>query len=256
MKTTLLSAICAIAATAVLYAGQQAQSQPAAPQTIWQSASRDSQTLLPLSGTWRADYEKVDSKVMQVLTIDGSAASKSPDADAAQTLFGDKSAGFVAALAAPGAFPLAAVRDIKTFSTGTLEVSFKLVSGATDQTAGIVFNLQPDGSYTYARYNTKDGKVAVWKFEKGERTVLQHGEVHEQLPLNQWHTLQVTVMPDYTRKGAVVAATVKGTTLAVRHTLPTPVEGRLGVWTKTDSVTSFKHFVVGGQHAAHRIVRK
>lgn len=253
MKTTLLSAICAIAATAVVYAGQQAQSQPVTRETIWQPVSQNFQTLLPLSGTWRADYEKVDSKLVQVLTIDGTAASRAPDADAARTLFGEKSAAFVAATAAPGAFPLAAVRDVKTYSTGTLEVTFKLVSGATDQTAGIVFNLQPDGSYTYARYNTKDGNVAVWKFEKGERTVLQHGEVHQQLPLNQWHTLQVTIMPDYTRTGAVVSASVKGTTLAVRHTLPSPVEGRLGVWTKADSVTSFKAFVVGG-HGAHRIV--
>ena len=129
---------------------------------------------------------------MQVLTIDGTAASKAPDADAARTLFGDKSAGFVTALAAPGAFPLAVARDVKDFPAGTLEVSFKLVSGATDQTAGIVFGLQPNGSYIYARYNTKDGNVAVWKFENGERTVLQHGEVHQQLSLNQWHTLQVT----------------------------------------------------------------
>jgi hypothetical protein len=144
------------------------------------------------------------------------------------------------------------VRDLKSFVAGSLEVSFKLVSGATDQTAGIVFGLQPDGSYTYARYNTKDGNVAVWKFENGERAVLQHGEVHQQLPLNQWHTLQVNIMADYTRKGAVVSAAVKGTTLAVRHTLPAPVQGRVGVWTKTDSVTSFKEFVAPGGHVMHR----
>jgi hypothetical protein len=252
MTRTLLSAIVAIAATAVVYAGQQAQSQTPAPQSILQSANKNVLVLVPVSGTWTADYEKYDTKLVQVLTIDGTAAAKAPDADAARTLFSDKSAGFVAALAAPGAFPLAVVRDIKTFPAGTLEVSFKLVSGATDQTAGIVFGLQPDGSYTYARYNTKDGNVAVWKFENGERTVLQHGEVHQQLPLNQWHTLQVTISTDYTRKGAVVAAAVKGSTLGVRHTLPAPVEGRVGVWTKTDSVTSFKDFVTTGHHAAHR----
>jgi hypothetical protein len=245
MTRTLISAIVAIAATAVVYAGQQAAPHRA-PQLIWESANKNFQVLVPVSGTWNADYEKYDTKVVQVLTIDGTAAPKAPDADAARTLFADQSVGFVAALAAPGAFPLAVERDVKTFPAGTLEVSFKLVSGATDQTAGIVFGLQPDGSYTYARYNTKDGNVAVWKFENGERTVLQHGDVHEQLPLNQWHTLQVTVT------GAVVSAAVKGSTLTARHTLPAPVQGRVGVWTKTDSVTSFKEFVVAGRHLVHR----
>ena len=247
MTRKLISAIVAVAATAVVYAGQQAAPQEPAPRIAFQSANKNVMVLVPVSGTWTADYEKYDTKIVQVLTIDGAAKPKAPDADAARTLFGDKSAGFVAALAAPGAFPLAVARDIKTFPAGTLEVSFKLVSGATDQTAGIVFGLQPDGSYTYARYNTKDGNVAVWKFENGERTVLQHGEVHEQLPLNQWHTLQVSVT------GAVVSAAVKGSALAVRHTLPAPVEGRVGVWTKTDSVTSFKDFATtGGHHLVHR----
>jgi hypothetical protein len=245
MTRTLISAIVAIAATAVVYAGQQVT--PQEPATRFQTASQNFQVLVPVSGTWTADYEKYDTKVVQVLTIDGTAAPKAPDADAARALFADQSAGFVKALAAPGAFPLAVARDIKTFPAGRLEVSFKLVSGATDQTAGIVFGLQPDGSYTYARYNTKDGNVAVWKFENGERTVLQHGEVHQQLPLNQWHTLQLSVT------GAVVSAAVKGSTLAVRHTLPAPVQGRVGVWTKTDSVTSFKDFTsTGGHHVVHR----
>ena len=258
MTRPLISAIVAIAATAVVYAGQQATTTPPlvhAPESIWQTANKNILVLVPVSGTWQADYEKSGEKMMQVLTIDGTAAAKAPDADAARTLFTDKAAGFVASLAAPGAFPLAVARDIPNFPAGALEVTFKLVSGATDQTAGIVFGLQPDGSYTYARYNTKDGNVAVWKFEKGERTVLQHGEVHQQLPLNQWHTLQVTISTDPTRTGAVVTASVKGTTLAVRHTLPAPVQGRVGVWTKADSVTSFKDFVTGGHHAPHRFVR-
>jgi len=252
MTRTLVSAIVAIAATAVVYAGQQAPPHVQAPASIWTSANKNVLVLVPVSGTWSADYEKTGDKVVQVLTIDGTAAAKAPDAEAARTLFEDKSAGFVTALAAPGAFPLAVARDAKTFSTGRLEVSFKLVSGATDQTAGIVFGLKPDGSYTYARYNTKDGNVAVWKFENGARTVLQHGEVHQQLPLKEWHTLQVEISPDVTRKGAVVNASVKGTTLAVRHTLSAPVEGRVGVWTKTDSVTSFKEFVGTGHHLTHR----
>ena len=189
------------------------------------------QFLVPVSGTWRAEIEDG----VRVLTINGEAERTAPDAAAVQGLFGAAAPGVVAALAAPGAFPLAVARDVTNFPGGRLQVQFKLVAGATDQTAGIVFNLKPDGSYTYARYNTKDGNVAVWKFEHGARTVLQHGELHEQLAKNEWHTLEVRVA------GAVVTATANGK-LPVSHTLPGPVSGRVGLWTKTDSVTAVRRF--------------
>ena len=112
---------------------------------------------------------------------------------AGRELFPHATQTFLANGLAPGAFPLAIWRDVASFSNGTLRVQFKLVAGATDQNAGIEFNLKPDGSYLYARYNTKDGNVAVWKFENGARTVLTHGAEHEQLPLNVWHTLDVQV---------------------------------------------------------------
>jgi len=199
--------------------------------------------LVPVSGTWNADYETLPTHVNQVLTIDGAVERKAPDAKAAATIFPDGATGFVTALAAPGAFPLAVVRDIKEFKAGKLSVQFKLVGGATDQTAGILFNLRPDGSYTYARYNTKDGNVAVWKFENGARTVLMHGAAHEQLPLNVWHTLDVEV------NGLTVTATANGR-LSVIHKLDAPVSGRVGVWTKVDSVTTFRLFQTSG-HGHH-----
>lgn len=187
--------------------------------------------MVPVSGTWNAEI----ADGVRVLTINGEAARTAPDSAAAHSLFGADAPGFVAALAAPGAFPLAVARDVRDFRAGRLRVQFKIISGATDQTAGIVFNLKPDGRYTYARYNTKDGNVAVWKFENGERTALQHGVLHEQLARGVWHTLEVTVT------GRTIVATVNGK-LTVSHTLPGPVSGRVGLWTKTDSVTAFRQF--------------
>jgi hypothetical protein len=219
----------ACAATLSAGAAQLTQTRPGA------TGPARPEVLIPLSGTWTADYE--DAR--QILTVQGAGERKAPDAEAAATLFGAAGgATMVKSLADPGAFTIAVARSVKDFRDGQISVRFKLVAGATDQTAGIVFNLKPDGSYTYARYNTKDGNVAIWKFENGARTVLTHGEAHEQLPLNTWQTLTVSV------KGPDVAASAHGGKLTVKHTLPAPVSGRVGVWTKNDSVTSFRDYMV------------
>jgi hypothetical protein len=132
-------------------------------------------------------------------------------------------------------FPLAAVRGIDNFSEGVLSVKFKLIAGESDQIAGIAFGISPRAEYYYARYNTKDGNAALWRFENGARRRLLDGAAHEQLPLDTWHELRVEV------RGTRVTTTVNGK-LRIEHTLPAPVFGRVGFYTKRDSVTAFKEF--------------
>jgi hypothetical protein len=134
-------------------------------------------------------------------------------------------------------FPLAAVRGVNDFGGGVLSVKFKLVAGESDQIAGIAFGITPMSEYYYARYNTKDGNVAIWRFETDARRRLVEGTTHLQLPLNTWHDLRVEV------RGTRVAASVNDT-LRVEHLLPAPVSGRVGFYTKRDSVTAFKAFAV------------
>ena len=189
----------------------------------------------PLIGLWRTG---MDAGVATI-TIDGTAAPK-PSDEHASRYFGAASAGFMTAAATPTIFPLAAASATRAFAAGQLQVEFKLLAGATDQTAGIAFNLRPDHSYLYARYNTKDGNVAVWKYEKGERTVLAHGELHEQLPFGVWHTLTVNVT------GRSVTASVNNR-FRVSHVIDRDVTGGVGLWTKPDSVTAFRRFVATSQ---------
>lgn len=134
-------------------------------------------------------------------------------------------------------FPLAAVSGVKDFSNGVLRVQFKLIGGESDQTAGLAFGITPKNEYYYARYNTKDGDVALWQFVNGDRKRILHGTKHLQLPLNTWHELTVEV------RGTKVIATVNDT-LRLEHTLPAPVSGRVGFWTKRDSISAFKGFSV------------
>ena len=134
-------------------------------------------------------------------------------------------------------FPLALIRDVHEFRDGVLMVKFNLIAGESDQIAGLAFGVTPQSEYYYARYNTKDGNVALWRFEGSERRRLVDGTGHLQLPLNSWHDLRVEV------RGTKVIASVAGK-LRIEHTLPAPVSGRVGFYTKRDSVTAFKAFKV------------
>jgi hypothetical protein len=165
-------------------------------------------TFEPLAGSWRTSTE--DGHL--VMTTDG----KSPAT----------------------VFPIAAAREIRDVRSARLAAEFRLMSGASDHTAGIVFGLAADGTYHFGRYNTKDGNVALWTFANGARTVLAHGEAHQQLATNAWHDISVTI-----REQTVTVSAAKGA-LQATHMFPAPIRGRIGFWTKGDSVTSFRRLSV------------
>jgi hypothetical protein len=138
-----------------------------------------------------------------------------------------------------GAFPIAAAEG-GDVTNATIRAQFKLVSGQTDQTAGVVFGLRPNGEYYFLRYNTKDGNVAVWQYAGGERKVLAHGKEHAEIKLGTWQGLTVTIA------GRKVSGALAGyPAVTVEHMFDAPVTGRVGLWTKRDSVTIFKNFTIG-----------
>ncbi len=164
-------------------------------------------------------------------------------ARAGRTLFGATSDALRANWTAATAFPLAVAPSVRNFSAGTLRVQFRMLAGASDQNAGIMFNLQPDGSYLYVRYNTKDGDLALWRWADGKRTVIAHGQGGTALPMGAWQTLEVTI------DGARVAARVGGhPALTLSQPLPMPISGRVGFWVKRDAVTAFRDLVVQPAH--------
>ena len=129
-------------------------------------------------------------------------------------------------------YPLAVFNTPSDFTGGTVRIRFKLIDGTDDHTAGLVFGHR-DGSYHYVRYNTKDGNVALWRMDGPKRTVIKHGEHHEQLAKNEWHELVLTV------DGRSVRAHITGRPHVVEHQLDAPVSGGLGVWTKPDAASAF-----------------
>jgi hypothetical protein len=205
-------AILALAATSFL--------QPASP------------GLVPIVGHW--EQQTIGQEA--IVTADATKWDKKPIpnlASVANRLFARPDMRFAANASSSGAFPLAAVPSVENFASGTARVQFKLIAGASDQLAGLAFNLKPSGEYLAVRYNTKDGNVALWKYVDGARARIAEGSDHLQLPLDVWHTLELTVAD---RK---VAGVVNGR-LRLEHRLDEPVGGRVGFWAKPDSVSAFK----------------
>ena len=184
-------------------------------------------------GQWIEEKDGADPAV-RVNGVPGTTPAAAEIEKSAKTLFGTLDPAFAANAGSPNAFSLGVLSSVARFTEGTFRARFKLVSGQTDQTAGLVFDLEPNGEYLYARYNTKDGNLALWRYVKGNREVIGHGEQHVQLPLNVWHELAVTIAGT---KLAVEAANGK---LRFEHALPEPIDGRIGFWTKRDSITLFK----------------
>lgn len=156
---------------------------------------------------------------------------------AGRRLFNEANDVFMANTMSATAFPLAVASDVLAFASGTLRVQFNMIGGRSDQNAGIVFGLRPDGEYHYVRYNTRDGNVAVWRFRNGDREVVHHGDVHKQLPLGAWHEL-VVELNGLSVRGYIAA----DSTISATHTLEASQTGRVGVWTKRDAITAFRDF--------------
>jgi hypothetical protein len=202
--------------------------------------------VVPIVGHWELHSEASDV----VVTVDATKWKQDarPDvADIGGRLFKAPAPAFVTNATSRDAFPIAAVRAIENFTSGTVRVHFKMIAGQSDQFAGLAFNLRETGEYHAVRYNTKDGNVAIWKYADGARARVAEGTTHAQLPLGSWHELVLHVVD---RKATGV---VNGK-LQVEYTLESPVSGRIGFWAKRDSVSAFKALRVEREETPKRLV--
>jgi PepSY-associated TM region len=199
-------------------------------------AARSALEIVPIVGHWERDSEGGEAVVRADATKWDRKPAGNLDAIGA-SLFKKPGPAFVRNASSAGAFPVAAIQSIDAFRGGVLRAQFKLVSGATDQLAGIAFDLRDSGEYFAVRYNTKDGNVALWRYADGARARVADGTDHAQLPLGVWHTIELRAA------GRTVTGVVNDT-LRVEHALDREIDGRVGFWAKPDSVSAFKAVTV------------
>ena len=128
------------------------------------------------------------------------------------------------------------MNEVADFREGTITVRFKGVDGRIDQAAGILFNVQPNGDYLTLRANPLEDNLVLWQYVKGRRSSVKWIR-NTPTPSGQWHEMKLTV------KGNQVEGWLNGK-LALTHELPKPVSGRVGLWSKADSVVYFDDYRV------------
>lgn len=155
-------------------------------------------------------------------------------ADKARALYGERYAEFLDNVKSYAYFPLAVNREVKDFREGEISLRFKGIAGRIDQGAGIVFNLQPNGNYLVLRANCLENNLVLFTYEHGKRSSIKWIR-NVPTPSKQWHDLKLQV------RGKDVKGYLDGK-LYLEHTLMQPVSGRVGVWSKADSVVYFDDF--------------
>jgi hypothetical protein len=166
-------------------------------------------------------------------------------------------------------YPVAVLKGVDNFSNGSITVKFKTVAGDADRCSGILFNVKPNGDWLALRYNDTEHNVVLWEFHNGIRRSLIRLRDGNLLSApgdrEKWHELRLDV------DGAHITGTLDGAK-ALEYVLGSapppgrngappnpdlfpennpvvrpPVSGKVGLWSKTDSTSYFKDYVVEGK---------
>jgi hypothetical protein len=140
-------------------------------------------------------------------------------------------------------FPVAVFNDV-TAKDVDVSVRFRPVSGGVDQAAGIVWRYQDANNYYIVRANALEGNVVLYKVENGKRTDLPvkgsgrtYGKKAD-VPKNAWSQMGVTV------RGPLFTVSLNSQGLYEVEDTTFTAAGKVGVWTKADSVTYFDDLTV------------
>jgi hypothetical protein len=116
-------------------------------------------------------------------------------------------------------------------------LKFKPISGREDASGGIVFRFA-DGRYYVVRANALESNFRLYHYDRGRRQIA--GATVKPPALGQWHTLRLVAVGDR------MQAWLDGTRHLDHRDARLP-SGRVGLWTKADSITAFDDLVVRGQ---------
>jgi hypothetical protein len=130
-------------------------------------------------------------------------------------------------------------KDDTNLKDGFVEVKFKPISGKEDQAGGVVWRLKDANNYYVARANALENNVTIYHTINGRRTEKKRAEA--KVASNTWHTLRV----DF--QGNHFSVMLDGKKAFDWDDDTFKDAGKVGVWTKADSVTLFDDFNYGSR---------
>jgi hypothetical protein len=243
LEGSLLRTLSTLSLSLLLVTSLSAATPAAGPKTAAVSLKRERignepTRFLAVVGNWIVSTDEKHEKVIQV---DGRQWIKGQPsaglAAKARTIYGSRHEEFIDSVKAYAYFPYAVAKDVDNFRNGEISMRFRLLSGQLDQCAGILFNLKPNGDYLTVRFNGKEDNLVLWTFKSGKRSFVKKGSENVPLKPGEWHRMKIQV-------DGVNLRGYLDDKLLLEYTLPEAVDGKVGLWSKTDSVSQFDDYVV------------
>ena len=202
-----------------------------------EAVGKEPKSFAPMVGTWVMSEDAGH----KVLFIDGRVWKRGQPAgglaDKARELYGARNEDFIESIKAFAYYPIAVYKGLDNFENGEISVRFQMLGGTLDRCAGILFDVKPNGDYLTVRYNGTEDNVVLWTFNNGVRKFVNRAPTLTPLELGTWHTLKISV------HGTSLKSWLDDKPMH-DYTLAKPVSGKIGVWSKTDSMTEFDDFTV------------
>jgi hypothetical protein len=231
--TTIASIVCALSASFFALA----QPKSVKIDVTAEKAGAEPSHFIPIVGNWIVARDGAKN----VLMVDGRQWKRGDPsgglADKVRAIYGAKHEDFIDNVKAFAYFPYAIAQGVDDFRNGEISMRFQMVEGALDSCAGILFNVKPNGDYLTVRFNGKEDNLVLWTFNKGMRKFVKKGSEDMPLQRKEWYAMKIAV------QGTKLEGYLNGKKL-LDYTLPEPVTGKVGVWSKTDSVSLFDDFTV------------
>jgi len=130
------------------------------------------------------------------------------------------------------------IKDDTALKDGFVQVKFKALSGMEDQAGGVIWRCKDADNYYIARANALEDNVTIYHTVRGKRTEKKRAEL--KITSKEWHTLRV----DF--EGTHFTVSFDGKKVLEWDNDTFTESGKVGVWTKADSVTLFDDFEYGG----------
>lgn len=123
------------------------------------------------------------------------------------------------------------VYEPEVFRDFKLTARFKIIGGAAEQMAGLAFRIQDTNNYYYVRASALGKTFYFFKFVNGQLI----GPIGSRIELTpgSWHEMAVEC------RGSQITCYLDGQAIIPHMQQDTFAKGRIGLWTKSDSVSCF-----------------